>query len=345
MFWSFLSALLIGGLLGFVFQRSRFCLTGGFRDMYLAKNHRMFYALLIAISVQSIGVLTLMELGYIGSPYKDFSLFSIVIGSILFGISIILASGCATGTWYHAGEGLISSWVALIMYMISAAAMRFGALSDFTKAMGQYGKMNENLAATLGISVWWLVALLIVVTVFGVYKILSKPTLKMATLPARYTGLRHYLFEKKLHPFVAGILVGLLAFAAWAVNGLDGKTAGLGITGPSANIVMFLTTGEMKRINWGVFLVLGIMLGSYIAAKGSREFKWRMPDLKTFRNSVVGGLLMGVGASLAGGCTIGNGLTATAVMSAKGWISLFFIMVGVWIMCYFIYVRPTKQVN
>ncbi len=34
-------------------QRGRFCLTGGFRDMYIAKNNRMFYALLIAISVQS----------------------------------------------------------------------------------------------------------------------------------------------------------------------------------------------------------------------------------------------------------------------------------------------------
>lgn len=72
MFWSFLSALLLGGLLGFVFQRARFCLTGGFRDMYLSKNNRMFYALLIAISVQSIGVLALIELGYISSPYKAF---------------------------------------------------------------------------------------------------------------------------------------------------------------------------------------------------------------------------------------------------------------------------------
>lgn len=50
-------------------------------------------------------------------------------------------------------KGLISSWIALFMYMLSAAAMRSGALSDFTKLMGQYGKMNENIAANLGISV------------------------------------------------------------------------------------------------------------------------------------------------------------------------------------------------
>ncbi|GCN79072.1 inner membrane protein [Escherichia coli] len=44
-------------------QRGRFCLTGGFRDMYLAKNNRMFYALLIAISVQSVGVFALIQAG------------------------------------------------------------------------------------------------------------------------------------------------------------------------------------------------------------------------------------------------------------------------------------------
>ncbi len=44
-------------------QRGRFCLTGGFRDMYIAKNNRMFYALLIAISVQSVGVFALIQAG------------------------------------------------------------------------------------------------------------------------------------------------------------------------------------------------------------------------------------------------------------------------------------------
>ena len=343
MFWTILSALLIGGLLGFVFQRSRFCLTGGFRDMYLSKNNKMFYALLIAICVQSIGVLALIEFGYISAPYKDFSVFSVIIGSIIFGASIILASGCATGTWYHAGEGLISSWIALFMYMVSAAMMRFGALNGVQKSLEQYGRINDNLAASLGISVWWLVLLLSVITLFVVYRTLKQPKIQIAKLPPRYSGIRHYLFERRYHPFFAAVLIGLLAFAAWFVNGLSGKSSGLSITGPSANIITYLVTGDIKRINWGVFLILGIMLGSYIAAKGSREFKWRMPDLKTTRNSVIGGLLMGVGASLAGGCTIGNGLTATAVMSTKGWLSLIFIILGTWLMSYFVYIRPLKN--
>jgi len=51
--------------------------------------------------------------------------------------------------------------------------------------------------------------------------------------------------------------------------------------------------------------------------------------------------MMGFGASLAAGCTIGNGLVQTALFSWQGWISLFFIMVGVWIASYFVFKRKS----
>ena len=96
-----------------------------------------------------------------------------------------------------------------------------------------------------------------------------------------------------------------------------GRDYGLGITTPSANLVTYLITGDSKLIDWGVLLVLGIFIGSYIAARGAHEFKWRLPDIRTIRNSAVGGICMGFGASVAGGCSIGNGLVETAIMSWK----------------------------
>lgn len=344
MLWTIFSGGLLGILFGFVLQRTRFCMTGGFRDMYTAGNNKMFYAFLIAILIQSIGVLTLIEWGYVSSPYKDFSLVATIIGSFIFGIGIILASGCATGTWYRAGEGLIGSWLALAMYMLSSTAMKYGALKDFQKAFSQYGRINENLAATLGISVWWLVAALALVVAFGIRQTFAKRLkTKVATLPAKYTGLRHWLFEKRYHPFTAAIAIGVIALIAWPASESTGRIGGLGITTPSADIISFLVTGNEKRLNWGVFLVLGIFVGSYLAAKGSREFRWRLPDIKTLYHSTIGGLAMGIGASLAGGCTIGNGLTATAVMSSKGWISLVFTILGVWTMAHILFVRPRQK--
>lgn len=53
MLTTILSGGLIGLIFGFILQRTRFCLTGGFRDMYIARNNTLFYAFLIAITVES----------------------------------------------------------------------------------------------------------------------------------------------------------------------------------------------------------------------------------------------------------------------------------------------------
>ncbi|MCO7042462.1 YeeE/YedE thiosulfate transporter family protein, partial [Staphylococcus lugdunensis] len=45
-------------------------------------------------------------------------------------------------------------------------------------------------------------------------------------------------------------------------------------------------------------MFIGIFIGSYIAARGAHEFKWRLPDIRTIRNSAVGGICMGFGASV-----------------------------------------------
>ncbi|PTK31947.1 YeeE/YedE family protein [Staphylococcus hominis] len=96
-----ISGLIVGLLLGFVMQRTRFCLTGGFRDMYVQKNNKMFYALLVAITVQSIGLLVLTGFDVLTVSYQTFPVIGTIIGSFVFGIGIVLAGGCATGTWWN----------------------------------------------------------------------------------------------------------------------------------------------------------------------------------------------------------------------------------------------------
>ena len=345
MTWLVISGLIVGALLGFVMQRTRFCLAGGFRDMYVQKSNKMFYALLIAISVQSIGLLILTSTGLVEIPESTYPIIGTVIGSFIFGIGIILSGGCATGTWYRAGEGLIGSWMALIAYGFTAAATKYGLLLPLMNGVNKPTNVNASMSQTTGIPTWIWVALLTIITILLVVKTLRKPKPKFAIpkLKQKYTGIRHYLFEKKYHPFVAAIAVGLIALLAWPVSESTGRMSGLGITTPSANIVQFFVTGDLKLIDWGVFLVLGIFVGSYIAAKGAKEFKWRMPDKKTIRNSVVGGVCMGFGASVAGGCSIGNGLVETAAMSWKGWIALASMILGAWFMSYFIFIKPMKK--
>ncbi|MGV6989449.1 YeeE/YedE thiosulfate transporter family protein [Testudinibacter sp. P80/BLE/0925] len=338
-----ITGLFCGLLLGFVMQRGRFCITGAFRDMYVTKSNKMFIALLIAISVQSVGLFILRDFGVLEIPAENLALSAVLIGAFVFGIGIIYAGGCATGTWYRAGEGLIGSWVALFTYMLFSAMMRTGPLADFNNALRSHSIEQKTIYETLGISAWWLVVLLSTVTLFLAFKHLNKPKAKLAVLKAKKTGLAHILFEKRWHPFITATLVGLIALMAWPLSVATGRHFGLGITGPSSNIIQFLITGDSKYINWGVFLVLGILIGSFIAAKASNEFRFRVPDSTTLLRSAFGGTLMGIGATLAGGCSIGNGLVETAFFSWQGWLSLPLMILGTWFAAYFTIIRPQQQ--
>ncbi|KYC89766.1 YeeE/YedE family protein [Heyndrickxia sporothermodurans] len=340
MFQMIVTGLLCGALLGFVMQRGRFCLTGGFRDMYIAKDNRMFYALLIAIAIQSVGVFSLIQFGVIEFSAGSFPWLAVILGSFVFGIGIVLAGGCATGTWYRAGEGLLGSWIALFGYMFMSAVMKSGLLVPVNQSIQSVQLPSNSIAETTGLSVWIYILLFVAIVVGIVIKQQKKPKIAIPTMKPKRTGLAHLLFEKRWHPFFSAILVGLIAILAWPLSEATGRMSGLGITTPSANILQYLVTGDRLFVNWGIFLVLGIFLGSFIAAKGSNEFRFRMPDAKTGITSFIGGNLMGFGASLAGGCSIGNGLVMTAMMTWQGWVSLLFIILGTWTASYFIFVRP-----
>ena len=65
--------------------------------------------------------------------------------SFVFGIGIVLAGGCATGTWYRAAEGLVGSWVALFTYMLLSAIMRTGPLGEFNKTLRSINIEQRNI--------------------------------------------------------------------------------------------------------------------------------------------------------------------------------------------------------
>jgi len=221
--------------------------------------------------------------------------------------------------------------------------MRSPHASSLSQTLKTYSTEHNSIPETFGFSVWTLIAALVAVTLWLVSKELRKPKLKVASLPPRRSGLAHLLFEKRWHPFVTAILIGLIALLAWPLSEATGRMFGLGITSPTANILQYLVGGDSKNLNWGVFLVLGIFLGSFIAAKASREFRVRAADVGTTLRSGFGGLLMGFGASIAGGCSIGNGLVMTAMLTWQGWIGLVFMILGVWTASWRLYVRPQQK--
>ena len=322
------TGLALGIALGFVFQRGRFCVTGALRDVWLSGSTRWLTAFGLAIAVQAIIVHTLLGGGLIQAGVPQIAWVGVAAGSFLFGIGIVLAGGCATGTYYRSGEGLIGSWIALIFYALFAAVMKFGALKPLNDAARADKSELTTIHGSLGISPWILIAVLVAVVAWGITKQRNQRVATIAPT-SRRTGLSHLLFEKPWNPYVSAVIVGALAALAYPLSNATGRNAGLGITTPSANIVDYLATGNVERIDWGVLFVLGLIPGSYIAAKLSGEFRLRAPDARTAVRAIGGGSLMGIGAAIAGGCTIGNALVQTALFGYQGWLAFLFTFLGV----------------
>ena len=341
-----ITGLVLGTVLGYVMQRGRFCVTGMLRDIFTLNTWRGFVALLVVIAVHAVGLAALTSLGAITPEVDDFAPFAVVIGGFLFGVGIVLAGGCASGTWYRSGEGLVGSWIALLTYGLSAAAMKAGALQGINSALREYTVPLTTIQQSLGVSTWALALPLALLTAFLVAKFVrveaAQP--KIAQLAAKKTGLAHLLAEKPWHVYTTGAIVGVLGVIAWPLSAATGRNDGLGITTPSSDLVRFVTTGDATRINWGALLVLGILIGSYLAAKLSGEFRVRVPSGTQSVRSVAGGVLMGVGAAWAGGCTVGNGMVQTSLFSYQGWVALLFIALGVGFAAK-LWLKPAEPIN
>ena len=92
-------------------------------------------------------------------------------------------------------------------------------------------------------------------------------------------------------------------------------------------------------VGWGFVFVLAIIAGAAIAALAGGEFtnEWLHPMWKArFGDSLAlraaigfgGGILMALGARLAGGCTSGHGISGTLQLNPGSWITAICLFIG-----------------
>lgn len=333
------TGLLLGLVFGFVLQRGRFCVTGMLRDIFTQRTWRGITALFIVIAVSAVGTAALTSAGMIAPEVDPFAPVAVIVGGFVFGIGIMLSAGCASGTWYRAGEGLVGSWLALASYALSASMMKTGPLRPLDASLKHYRLQMTTLQDTLGVSVWWLAVPFAAFVAYLAWHF-------TATTPRRSSvaTLRRPWYQRPLGLYPTAVLVGLIGVAAWPLSSATGRNDGLGITSPSKNVLNYLFTGDTKYVDWGMLLVVGLLLGAMIGAKISGEFRVRVPDSRTATRALVGGLCMGVGASWAGGCTVGNGMVQTSLFSYQGWIGLLAMGAGVGAGAAFL-LRPQQRTN
>jgi len=134
---------------------------------------------------------------------------------------------------------------------------------------------------------------------------------------------------------VFGSGVGFAAAAGWWATSRLSRLAfepvpveSLTFSGPSADSLMFVLLPE-RVLDFDIGLVPGVFLGAFLAALLARELAWQGWDgAAAMRRSVIGAALMGFGAMLAGGCSIGAGVSGGSTFALTAWVALTAMWVG-----------------
>jgi len=347
-----LAGIVIGVIFGYVLQRGRFCMNSAFRDIILLKEYTLLKAVALAIVVQMIGFHLMATMGYIQLNPKALYWGAMIFGGFAFGIGMVLAAGCASGTTYRVGEGMIGSFVALLGFMIGGLVTSGGAL----KELSTYLKSNTALTTTdLGISVGPLVkessTSLTLANVFGLdpwILVVIIAVVVLAVLVWKRAGegtnvegtLYEKIFKMGWSWWITGIAVGIIGMIAfWTF-----QNYALGISGGWFGFLNALITGKLPRLssgmlNWFTFLVIGVVVGAAIAAVIAGEFKLRAPDAKRLLQQFIGGVIMGIGAVIGTACNIGHILSGIPQLALASLLGGTFIVLGCWVTAYIMFMR------
>lgn len=324
--------LLIGIIFGVILQRGRICFNSAFRDVLIFKDNYLMKLAALAIALQSITLLLFARLGIIKPAPMPLNWVANIVGGYIFGLGMVLAGGCASGVTYRIGEGMTTSWLAGLIFGLTAQATSSGLFSNWMKWLGKLNvtvKPNSSVyASKVGLTL---------ATIFNVNPWIV--TLIVAALLIWYAfGTKTSQRETKLNWIWAAVLIAILQPIAWWASTAAGRNYGLGITGGWTNILSVYTAN--KQLNWIGAEVLGIIIGAMISAIAAKEFKLRMPkDPKTYLQVMVGGALMGFGAATAGGCNIGHFLTGVPTLAISSIVSSIFFILGNWTMAWLLFGR------
>ena len=341
--------LLLGLGLGVALFHSRFGFTSAWRQLIAVGNGTGLraHALLLGTTATLFALIIGTGTGLFGStpaPSAGRLGVGLLVGSFLFAVGMQLGGACASGTLFAVGSGQSAIVLTLGGFVLGStlAAWQFDLWRDLP-AWEPF-----LLADHVGWFGSWLVTLLALAAVVVLTRVVQRrrtppPT---GTVPSATGALRRAV--RGSWPLAAGALVlGLLGAAVLLVSGgAWGVTSAFALWG--SKLVGALGGSPESWSYWqqpgnaealaGPVLAdktsltdLGIMIGAAVAAAlgGSwalhRNVPWR-----TAVAAVLGGVLMGVGARLAGGCNIGAYLAGIASGSLHGWVWGACALVGTW---------------
>ncbi|MFK7853952.1 MAG: YeeE/YedE family protein [Granulosicoccus sp.] len=313
--------IVLGILFGIAAQSSRFCLR---RALAGANSQQRSNALLVWLSALGVAIAGTQLSVYLGwiefSGHRlhsaELPILAIMIGGVLFGIGMILTRGCASRLTVLAGSGNLRALFVLLIFAVAAHATLKGVLAPIRTMLSE---ITVPANATL-------------------QTFIASPTtaLTLSVITLSAVILLFVLRPSLRGQLIGGIAIGLLVATGWVGTGLvlqddfDPITfQSLTFTSSTTEWLFWSIASTSIGAGFGVGLLSGVLIGSAGSALARSEFEWvSFESSSQTGRYIAGAILMGTGGVLAGGCTVGAGLSGVSSLSVSALLALASIVIG-----------------
>jgi uncharacterized membrane protein YedE/YeeE len=359
---------ILGFILGYVVNKTNFCTMGAVSDLVNIGDSSRFKAWLLAIATAIVGVtlleyMSIVDIDESRIPYRNSVFFwpRYILGGIMFGIGMTLASGCGNKILIRIGGGNIKSIFVLIVAGLMALLM---TRTDFYGLLfhSWMNPISPDLAK-LGISDQSIQTMFSSIT-----GIESNNMIITILVPAIISILLlKYIFSSysKLSSdnILSGIVVGLVVTFAWLISGgelgqawienndfLDTPYPSVGVQSftfinPMGELLIYSSSVfDSFYLTFGVTALISTVCGSFIYALISNNLRleW-FANKHDFYRHLLGAVLIGIGGVLSLGCTIGQGVTGVSTLALGSIITLISIIFGASLMMKIEYYRAVYE--
>lgn len=316
-----------GALLGLAARIGRFCSLGAIEDaLYAGDGTRLrMWSFAIGTAViatflcASAGLADIGRSAYLALAWNPLGS---ILGGLVFGYGMALAGNCGFGALARVGGGDFRSFVIVITVGLAAYATLSGPLAPLRVALFPQDPTDDlqGIAHLLG-------------STLGLAPGLAAGLVGLAMIALALADRR---FRQSPSAIFWSAVVGLAIVSGWvgttwvAQTGFSAEPViSHTFASPVGEAMLYVMTASARPLTFGVGSVAGVLLGAFAGSLVKGHFRWEAcEDPRELRRQIIGAVLMGVGAVVAVGCTVGQGLSAFSVLAFSAPVTAAAIFAG-----------------
>ncbi|MEW6365712.1 MAG: YeeE/YedE family protein [Acidobacteriota bacterium] len=337
-------AIVLGLIFGVVFEKYHFCMNSMMADAFLFGDTQRLKGLLAALLASAVGFNLLIGFGIVETAANPLWPTNILAGMI-FGVGMVLAGGCISGTFIKMGQGYVASFFAFIGVVLGIGSLvvamsfvqsLFASFMRGTDVKAEPVAQKTTVPELLGLNPFLFAVLATAVCALGygawrLYAGRAKAAPAHTAAGNANRGWSSFVVGGVIVAVLNTIYFGLLAQPLGMAGMMAYGAAGISYLANSSWTLANPAFGLLLKHPRMTIVGSSFLLGCALSALAHRRFRWRLPARRQLISSVVGGFLMGLGTTMMMGCNVTHVLGGLPQFSVGSLIGTSGIVAGAWL--------------